>query len=56
MTLSEQLLEKLACPDCKSKLDYEENNNRLVCRKCLLEFPVVNGIPVLLSNEAKKIK
>jgi len=56
MTLTPQLLEKLACPGCKNKLDYEDKNNRLICRKCSLGFPVVNGIPVLLIGEAEKIK
>ncbi len=56
MTLTPQLLEKLACPACKNKLDYEEENNRLVCRKCSLGFPVIKGIPVLLTGEAEKIK
>lgn len=56
MGLSAQLLEKLACPGCKNKLEYEEKNDRLICRKCSLGYPVVKGIPVLLSNEAVKIK
>lgn len=56
MTLTPLLLEKLACPDCKNKLDFEEKNNRLICRKCSLGFPVINGIPVLLAGEAETIK
>jgi len=54
--LSEQLLDKLACPTCKNKLEYEEKNNRLICRNCMLGFPIVDEIPVLLAAEAEKVK
>jgi uncharacterized protein YbaR (Trm112 family) len=56
MTLSPILLEKLACPACKNKLDYDEPNSRLVCRKCLLSYRIENEIPVLLVEEAEKLK
>jgi len=56
MTLTPQLLEKLACPACKNKLDYEDKNKRLICRKCLLGFPLIDGIPVLLTSGAEKLK
>lgn len=56
MNIPEKLLEKLACPACKQKLRYQEKNNRLVCDNCLLAYPIVDEIPVLLVSEAEKIK
>jgi len=56
MTISDDLLDKLACPVCKNKLNYESDNNRLACKICLLAFPIVDEIPVLLVSEAEKTK
>lgn len=56
MTISEKFLEKLVCPACKEKLTYEEKSNRLICNNCLLGYPVVDDIPVLLVKEAEKLK
>ena len=56
MTISDDLLDKLACPVCKKNLDYESENNRLTCKICLLAFPIVDEIPVLLVSEGKKTK
>ena len=55
MTLSDKLLEKLACPKCKDKLEYRENENRLVCTQCRLAYRIVDNIPVLLLDEAEKL-
>jgi len=55
MALPEKLLEKLACPQCKGRLDYEENQDRLVCTACKLAYRVTDGIPVLLLDEAEKL-
>lgn len=46
--LNEQIIEILACPCCKSVL------TDFICPKCNLEFPIVNGIPVLV-NEANSV-
>lgn len=55
MALSEQLLEKLVCPDCKGKLTYREADDRLDCAKSGLSFKIVNDIPVLLVDEAEPL-
>ena len=56
MTISSKLLDILACPACKKKLNYEADNNRFTCKSCLLAFPIVDEIPVLLVSEAEKTK
>ena len=55
MALSEKLLSKLACPVCKGKLDYKEDEERLVCPACRLAYRIVDDIPVLLPDEAEKV-
>lgn len=55
MTLSPDLLEILVCPRCKGKLDYEEREQRLVCQSCRLAYPVRDGIPVMLVDEATRL-
>jgi len=55
MLLSEKLLAKLVCPGCKGKLEYRENENRLVCNACHLAYKIADNIPVLLLDEAEKL-
>lgn len=52
MTLSEQLLAILVCPKCKGELDYRDKESTLVCQKCRLSYPVRDGIPIMLIDEA----
>ena len=46
-----KLLEILACPVCKTEVKLE--NDRLVCVRCGLRYPIRDGIPVMLSEEAE---
>ncbi len=55
MALPEKLLEKLVCPECKGKLQYLEEKNRLVCNECRLAYRIDNEVPVLLTDEAEKL-
>ena len=50
--MDKKLLEILACPSCKSSVKPE--NGKIVCVKCGLKYPVKNGIPCMLAEEAKK--
>lgn len=55
MTLDERLLEILACPNCRGEIEYRENESVLVCRgECGYRYPIRDGIPVLLVDEAEK--
>ncbi|UCG60921.1 MAG: Trm112 family protein [Candidatus Zixiibacteriota bacterium] len=56
MELSENLLAKLVCPKCKGKLNYVRTEGRLECGTCRLAFRIDNGVPVLLIDEAEKLK
>ena len=47
-TLSDELLDILACPACKSDLDYNKEENSLRCTKCNEKYNIKEGVPVLL--------
>jgi uncharacterized protein YbaR (Trm112 family) len=47
-----RLLDVLACPKCHGTLVADESGPALVCRACALSFPVREGIPVMLVDEA----
>ena len=51
-----ELLEILVCPISKKKLFYDKTNNILISKSINLFYPIINGIPVLIKNKAKKIK
>ncbi len=52
--IDKALLEILACPVCKTEVRHEESatGERLVCVSCGRAFPVRDGIPVMLVDEA----
>ncbi len=53
MTLPKELLEILACPKCKGAVELQAEAQRLLCRACRLAYPVRDGIPVMLIDEAE---
>lgn len=50
-----KLLEILVCPLCKGPLVYRKPERELICRPCRLGYPVRDGIPVMLEEEARKL-
>ncbi len=54
--LKRELLAILVCPKCKGDLQYDEPGAELICRACQLAYPVKDDIPVMLIEEARKIK
>ena len=53
--MDKKLLDILACPVCKGKLDYREAARELVCRADRLAFPIRDGVPVMLQDEAREL-
>ena len=53
MNLDPQLLEILACPNCRAELRVDEAASELVCTGCGYAYPVRDDIPVLLVDEAR---
>ena len=53
-TLSQTLLDILACPACKGKIEHVESEEKLVCQgECQRRYPIRDGIPVMLIDEAE---
>ena len=50
-----RLLEILVCPLCKGPLVYRKDAGELVCKADRLAYPVKDGIPVMLEDDARKL-
>lgn len=53
--MNDTLLEILACPICKGKLEYRRDRQELVCRVDRLAYPVRDDVPVMLVDEAREL-
>jgi uncharacterized protein YbaR (Trm112 family) len=51
-----RLLDILACPACKGPLQLDRAAQVLVCRFDRLAFPIRDGVPVMLENEARALE
>jgi len=49
--IDKELLDILACPACKTEIKLE--NDKIVCAKCNRRYPIKDGIPVMLIDEAE---
>jgi uncharacterized protein len=54
VTLDPELLQILVCPNDRGELDYLKDEEILACRSCGYRYPVRDGIPVMLIDEAEK--
>jgi len=55
MTLPKELLDRLACPKCKGEVRLLDDGSKIVCAACRLAYPVRDGIPVMLIDEAESL-
>jgi uncharacterized protein len=53
MPISQDLLEILACPACKAKVELKPDGSALKCVECRRVYPIRDDIPVMLVDEAK---
>jgi uncharacterized protein len=51
-----KLLEILVCPLTKGPLEYDAARQELVSRKAKLAYPIKDGIPIMLAEEARKLE
>jgi len=49
--IDKKLLDILACPECKGNVIQQDDT--IVCQKCGLRYPIKEGIPVMLTDEAE---
>ena len=50
-----KLLELLVCPLTKGPLDYDAKAQELISRKAKLAYPIRDGIPIMLPEEARAL-
>ncbi len=55
MPLDPELVEILACPQCKGGLRLAPSGEGLICDRCRLRYPIEDDIPQLLVEEAERL-
>ena len=55
MAIHAELLEILACPKCKGKIELTEQQDALLCHACRLRYRIDDDIPIMLIDEATPI-
>lgn len=53
MAFDKELLDFLVCPQCKGDLQLSAPEDGLLCTTCKLKYPIRDGIPIMLLNEAE---
>lgn len=54
--MDNKLLEILVCPVCKGPLIYRKADHELICKADRLAYPIRDGIPVMLEEEARELR
>jgi len=55
MSIDKELLDILICPNCRGEVEYHEDEQVIECvGECRYRYPVRDGIPVMLIDEAEK--
>ncbi len=50
--INKELLDILACPQCKGPVTLKEDQSGLTCEKCLLFYEIIDDIPIMLIDKA----
>ena len=53
--MDHKLLDILVCPVCKGPLVYAKAQQELICKPDRLAYPIKDGIPVMLEEDARKL-
>jgi len=53
--IDKRLLSILVCPVTKAPVEYDQENDELICKASGLAYPVRDGIPVMLESEARPL-
>ena len=53
--MDNKLLDILVCPICKGPLVYKKDAQELICKGDRLAYPIKDGIPVMLQEEAREL-
>ena len=55
MAISKELLDILACPQCKGEIYLNNSGDGLICDECKLLYEIKDDIPIMLIDEAKPL-
>jgi len=53
--ITQELLDIIACPQCKGPVQLNSKEDGIVCKRCKLLYAIRDNIPVMLIDEAKPI-
>ncbi len=53
MAINQELLDILACPQCKGDIRLSDKGDGLICEACRLVYEIRDDIPIMLIEEAK---
>jgi len=53
--IDRNLLDILVCPVTKAELEYDRENQELISRSAGLAYPIRDGIPIMLPDEARQL-
>jgi uncharacterized protein len=56
MPFDTKILDIIACPKCKGRLEPKQDGSALLCRACRLSYAVVDDIPNLITEDAKPLE
>ncbi|MDU9047773.1 MAG: Trm112 family protein [Candidatus Electrothrix sp. Rat3] len=51
--MKKELLDILACPQCKGTIELREDESALLCPACQLSYAIRDGIPIMIIEEAE---
>lgn len=54
-THDRHMLEALICPQSNARLEYDAEKQELISKAAGLAYPIRNGIPIMLIDEARKL-
>lgn len=54
--MDKKILDILVCPQCKGELTLDKSANELICEFDQLAYPIEDGIPVMLVEEARDMR
>jgi uncharacterized protein YbaR (Trm112 family) len=54
-TFDRRMLEALVCPQTQTRLEYDADAQELISRAAAVAFPIRDGIPVMLIDEARTL-
>ena len=53
--MNDDLLKILVCPKSGGKLEYDKTKNELICEESGLAYPIIDGVPIMLIESARRI-